>query len=70
MSETKPQRAPELAELYQFRTGTGKLVQPASEVNMQKASKLLASCLEDRPPDLQDHPLYSWPVVSMVWPAA
>ena len=63
-------RSPELAELYQFKTGSGKLVQPASEENLQRAKQLFSDCLKsdlDQPTAEElKHPLYSWPVVNMV----
>lgn len=58
------QQTPELAQLYQFKTGMGKVVKPATEESWQRAQQLLSN--EQEPADVQGHPLSSWPLVSVV----
>ena len=64
-SELHQAQAPELAELYQFKTGLGKQVKPVSAESWQRATQLLSS--EQPPADVKEHPLSSWPIVTMVW---
>lgn len=57
-------QAPELAELYQFKTGLGKQIKPASAQSWQRANQLLSG--EQSSADLQGHPLSSWPIITVV----